>query len=419
VRLLAVCNRYPPWSTGGYEVVSSEVTAALRDGGHVVRVLTTRPDPSDRQDCDTAPPDVHRELSWYWRDGAFPSMGARAVVRLERANAAVLQRHLAELAPDVVIWLGMGGMSMSLIEQVRRAGVPSLGLVGDEWMGYGPRVDRWARRWTGWGRAFSGAAEQLVGVPARIDLDAAARWLFNSEYLLTTARADGRLLEDAAIAPPGIDAALFSPRPAGEWRWRLLYCGRADPRKGIATAIEALPHLPAEASLGIHGDGDREFLSELRALAARLGVSERVRFSRSEHSQVPEAYAAADAVVFPVIWREPWGLVPLEAMATGRPVAASRSGGGPAEYLEDGGNCLQFEPGDAAGLARALRRLAERAELRAALVAAGRRTAARFSQQAFHERIERELRDLIARDGLALPPRATGTPPRTRTGAPR
>jgi glycosyltransferase involved in cell wall biosynthesis len=401
VRILSVANRYPPWSTGGYEVVSSEAVAALRDAQHRVRVLTTAPDASDRQAPSRPPSDVHRELRWYWRDGEFPRIGSLAAARLERANAAVLARHLADFAPDIVIWWGMGGMSLSLLEQVRRAGMPSLGLVGDEWMLYGPDVDGWTRRWRGRWRFGARLGERVVGVPATLDLDGAARWLFNSRHLLASARESGLLMPTADVSPPGVDPALFAPREPGPWRWRLLYCGRADPRKGIATAIEALAQLPAEAELVIHGDGDDAFLKELSGLASTLGVRERVRFGHSEHARVPEAYAAADAVVFPVTWREPWGLAPLEAMAVGRPLVASRSGGGPSEYLEEGRNCLQFDPGDAAGLARALRRIASEAELRAELVAGGRSTAARFTQQAFHKRIASELEALCPKDGAA------------------
>jgi glycosyltransferase involved in cell wall biosynthesis len=344
---------------------------------------------------------VHRELRWYWHDGEFPRIGPRAAARLEQANAAVLARHLADFAPDVLIWWGMGGMSLSLLEQVRRAGLPSLGLVGDEWMLYGPNVDGWTRRWRGRWRFGARLGELVVGVPTRLDLDGAARWLFNSRQLLSSARDAGLVMPTADVSPPGVDPSLFAPTEPGQWRWRLLYCGRADPRKGIATAIEALAQLPAEAELTIHGDGDDAFLRQLSALASTLGVRERVHFTHSEHDRVPEAYAAADAVVFPVTWREPWGLAPLEAMAVGRPLVASRSGGGPGEYLEEGGNCLQFDPGDAAGLARALSRLASAPELRSALVARGRSTAARFTQQSFHERIARELEQLTAKHTAA------------------
>ena len=387
-------NRYPPWSLGGYEAVWSTSVARLREHGHHVRVLTTRPDPSDRP-AGAIPDAVHRELGWYWRSHRFPPLSPPAVVALERGNARVLRRHLAQFAPDAVVWWAMGGMSLSLLEQVRRAGVPAAGAVGDEWMVYGPRVDRWSASWRGAARPVAGVAERLVGVPARLHLDQAAHWAFNSRHLLDAVRADGWTLPGAEILPPGVDLRAFAASERGPWRWRLLYCGRLDPRKGIATAVEALPALPEEAVLRIHGDGEAGYRDELRRLAERLGVAGRVRFTSGPHEEVPTAYAAADAVLFPVTWREPWGLVPLEAMAVGRPVAASRSGGGAAEYLEDGRNCLQFDAGDPRGLVEALRRLAADAGLRRELVAGGRATAARYSADAFHDGLEARLERIV------------------------
>jgi glycosyltransferase involved in cell wall biosynthesis len=204
-------------------------------------------------------------------------------------------------------------------------------------------------------------------------------------------------LPDVTIAHAGIDSARFAPRDPKPWRRRLLYCGRIDPRKGVGTAIEALARLPADANLVIDGDGDPGYLSELRTLARRLGVTDRVRFQASPSADVSDAYAAADAVVFPVRWREPWGLVPLEAMAVGRPVIATRSGGGPDEYLQHERNCLLVEPGDAAGVAAAFERLEADASLRAAILAAGRETAARFNDARLHEQLLRELDTVAAR----------------------
>ncbi|MGI8904124.1 MAG: glycosyltransferase family 4 protein [Solirubrobacteraceae bacterium] len=400
MRLLCVGNRYPPWATGGYETVFSGAVLALRAAGHRARVLSTVPDPSDRPSGQDREPDVHRHLHWYWRDHAFPQLGMRACVSLERANACTLRRHLVELAPDAVIWWAMGGMSLSLLAQVRRAEVPAVGVVGDDWMLYGPEVDRWTRRWRRGGALPARLAERSLGVPARLDLDRGAHWMFGSEYLRTSARGAGWRLPDAMVAHHGIDPQRFGWNEPGRWRWRLLYCGRLDPRKGIATAIEALALLPAQATLRIHGDGDPRHAAELAALAAELGVSDRVRFQRSDLAEVAACYAEADAVLFPVRWREPWGLVPLEAMAVGRPVIASRAGGGAAEYLEEERNCLQFEPGDAASLAAAVRRLAGEQELRASLREGGRATAARFDDHTFHESLERELCAAVRR-GIA------------------
>jgi glycosyltransferase involved in cell wall biosynthesis len=262
-----------------------------------------------------------------------------------------------------------------------------VGLVGDSWMVYGPGVDAWTRRWRGWPAPAARLAEHLSGIPARPNLDRAGIWLFNSRHLLGQARDAGWELPGASILSPGVDPDRFPAQPPRPWSWRLLYCGRLDPRKGVTTAIEALNLLPPAATLTIHGDGSTSYARELHTLAERLELSHRVSFSHGDHGAVAGVYAAADAVLFPVTWQEPWGLVPLEAMASSRPVVASQSGGGPAEYLAEETNSLQFEPGDAAGLAAAVQRLAHDDGLRRRLVASGSETAARYTEAAFHNGI--------------------------------
>lgn len=111
-----------------------------------------------------------------------------------------------------------------------------------------------------------------------------------------------------------------------------------------------------------------------------------------------EAYASADVVVFPVQWREPWGLVPLEAMARGRPVVATGRGGS-GEYLVDGENCLLFDAEDPDALAAALMRLASDAGLRERLREAGLATAAQHTEPIFNEAVERALRQAASSAG--------------------
>jgi glycosyltransferase involved in cell wall biosynthesis len=143
----------------------------------------------------------------------------------------------------------------------------------------------------------------------------------------------------------------------------------------VQTAVQSLAHCPAEATLTVVGRGDRAHLAELQADAARLGVADRVRFTSVPRQQIGQHYRAADAVVFPSAWEEPFGLVPLEAMASGTPVVATATGGA-AEFLVDETNCLVVPLGQAATLAAALERLAADPDLRRRLVAGGRRTAA-------------------------------------------
>lgn len=393
MRILSVGNRYPPWSLGGYETIWQNANRWLREAGHDVRVLTTRADPTDRP-ADGAVPPVHRDLAWYWRAHGFPRRGPRAVLSLERHNLRTLRRHLDDFAPEAVAWWSLGGMSLSLVEQVRRAGAPAVGVVADDWMVYGPEVDRWTNAWRGRPRAAA-AAERLTGIPARVELDGAAQWLFISQHLLERARRGGHELRGAAVIHPGIDPARFAPAAPRDWRWQLLYCGRLDPRKGVDTAVRALRDLPREATLTLDGDGESGYRAELLALARELGVAERMQLRCSERGALPAAYAAADAVLFPVRWEEPWGLVPLEAMAMGRPVLASRAGGGPAEYLREAENCLTFAVDDAQGRAAGVRRLAAEPALRTTLVSGGHVTAAAWTEAAFHAGLERELQALI------------------------
>jgi glycosyltransferase involved in cell wall biosynthesis len=315
---------YPPHDLGGgYELLWRQSVEHSRARGWRVRVLTT--DYGSTSDPD---PDVVRALRWYWRDHAFPRIGWRERRALERHNAAVMDEQLESFAPDAVCWWAMGGMSLSLIERVRRAGVRSAGVVADAWMVYGPR---------------------LTPRAGTVDLRD-TEWLFCSEYIRQVSGPD---LPRWRIAHPGFDAAAFTAAPAREWDWSLAYVGRLDERKGVHLAIDALRHLPDDASLTVCGGGDDEYVSSLRARADGLDV----RFIGAKpRDELRDVYAASDAVLFPVQWNEPWGLVPLEAMSVGRPVVASGTGGS-AEYLRDGENCILYSPIDSAqALAEGVRR---------------------------------------------------------------
>lgn len=382
LRILTIGNMYPPHHLGGYELMWRAGVAELRSAGHRVRVLTTdyrssAPDPAPEEDTD-----VRRDLRWYWRDHAFPRVSLRERAQLERHNAGVLARNLDEVGPDVVSWWAMGGMSMSLIERVRASATPAVGFVHDDWLLYGPKVDAWQRALSRLGPAGPPVAA-LAGAPAAGDLGAAARWVFVSEACRARA-ADRWTMPDTAIAHSGVDTSLFRPAPEErEWRNRLLYVGRIDSRKGIETAVRALRHLP-DATLTVVGSGDDAYLGRLRAIARETGVADRTAFrGGAGRGDLPGIYAEADAVVFPVLWEEPWGLVPLEAMAVGVPVLATGRGGS-GEFLRDGQNSLVYEPAEDPGaLAAAVRRLGDDPALRTALRAEGHATAARHDERAF------------------------------------
>jgi glycosyltransferase involved in cell wall biosynthesis/phosphoheptose isomerase len=167
--------------------------------------------------------------------------------------------------------------------------------------------------------------------------------------------------ERLTVVPCGVDLDLFSPHGPAEERsdgmHRLLYVGRLVQRKGVGNVISALPRLPG-VELVVAGGPDRSHLREdpearrLIELAEEHGVAGRVQMrGRVERERLPALIRSADAVVS-VPWYEPFGIVPLEAMACGVPVIATAVGG-MIDSVVDGRTGVHVPPRDAERLAEA------------------------------------------------------------------
>jgi type III pantothenate kinase len=170
--------------------------------------------------------------------------------------------------------------------------------------------------------------------------------------------ADG---ERVAVVPCGVDLDVFDPAGPAEERdpdlRRLLYVGRLVRRKGVGNVIEALPRMP-RVELVVAGGPPRDELDRdpearrLAELAERHGVADRVRMrGRVPRERLPALIRSADAVVT-VPWYEPFGIVPLEAMACGVPVIASAVGG-MIDSVVDGQTGVHVPPRDPERLAEA------------------------------------------------------------------
>ena len=314
----------------------------LRGAGHEVRVLTTDhreglPDPAVEEG-----PDVHRELRWYWSEHEFPRLSLRERLALERHNLSAFDRHRAEFAPDAVVWWAMGGMSMSLLERGRRAGVPAVGVVVDEWLSYGPLVDGWQRACSR--PALARVAEALTGVPTRLDLEAAAEWVFVSAYLRERARRrragarrrgrgprGDRRGEVPAGAGAGVGGRAALPGPARSAQ------GHRDRDRGARRAARA-------ARCAVVGGGDEAHRDHLRALADETGVGERVALraprarSRSPAPTPPRTRCSSAPS-----GRSRSGSCRSRRWPSARPVVATGTGGS-AEYLRD---ARELPPGPA------------------------------------------------------------------------
>lgn len=389
-----------------------DVMARLTERGHHVEVLT-----SDHWHAGVDEPSplsvaaVHRSLRLYFRDGQLWAPSLRERWSVERTNQRALRDAIASCRPDVVAVWHVGAMSLGLLTTVVRTGIPVVYAVSDDWPAYARNLDPWTRVWRRAG-PLGGVGELLTRVPTTVpDLDPTGSWCFISEVTRARCRRSSPWsFPRSSVVGSGIDGRLFrlaeAPPGAAREGIELLYVGRIDERKGIRTILRALPHLPT-ARLVIDGhveDADRD---ALRAWADEVGVTHRVTVQKSDRDDLPAVYAAADVCVFASEWEEPFGLVPLEAMACGTPVVATGVGGS-GEFLVDGENAVLYRAGDPEALAGAVERLAGDAALRERLLANGLVTAERYDVEHLADAFEDEYVNAAAAGGRPRPPAGRG-----------
>jgi D-inositol-3-phosphate glycosyltransferase len=299
----------------------------------------------------------------------------------QNVHVAALAEGLARSGHDVVVHtrrdnpsaptttIGPGGYAVSLVPAGPPSDVPK-----DELLPYMPEFGRLlARQWRAappdvvhahfWMSGLAArAATDAVGLPlvqtfhalgsvkrrqqgvrdtspeARVHLE---RGLCATvDHVIATCRDEvteltalGLADDRVSVVPCGVDVELFRPRPRRtEGSRQVLVVGRLVMRKGIGNVIEALAEVP-DTRLTVAGGPPADALAadpeavRLLGLAHELGVSDRVELLGGVgREQVPVLMGEADVVVS-VPWYEPFGIVPLEAMAAGRPLIGSAVGG--------------------------------------------------------------------------------------------
>lgn len=346
---------------GGQNVHVGALASAFAREGHEVSVYTRRDDP--RIDTEVITDDGYRVVH-------VPA-GPRAPIPKD----AILP-HLGEFAdclyeswrtdsPDVVhahFW--MSGLATELA--ARRLHLPvvltfhALGTVKRRHQG---RADTSPRSRIKFERLIAVRADHIVATC--------------SDEVRELARMG---VPDArtSIVPCGVDLSMFGrhgPVATKGRRRRLLSIGRMVPRKGFDTAIKALPEVPG-AELLIAGGADddvaRAEAARLRRVAARHEVADRVELlGQVPHRDMPALLRSADVVVC-TPWYEPFGIVPLEAMACAKPVVASAVGG-LLDTVDDDVTGALVPPSEPKPLARALRSLLADSARRRRWGAAGHR----------------------------------------------
>lgn len=335
---------YPPVVVGGLSRHVFELSRHLALEGHSVTVYTRgHPD---------APPDETLDGVRIARaDGFPPPVPIEDLVPWTLAfNIALISRAMPDLVedpPDILHahdWLvAYGGVVLK--------GVCSLPLVATI------HATEHGRH----GGRLPGPTQRLVHSVERWLVSEAERVITCSAFMRDeVVGALGADEERLDLIPNQVDLAPFSP-PAPSLRPELwpgerpliLFAGRLEYEKGVQTALDALPEIERRVpGVGLIIAGDGTYRRSLEARAASLGLDGQVRFEGFvDESRLRALYRSADLTIVPSLY-EPFGLVTLEAMASGTPLVVAEVGG-LREIVQHGVTGLRFRPGDARGLARA------------------------------------------------------------------
>lgn len=355
MRVLLVSWEYPPVVVGGLGRHVHHLATALVDAGHEVVVLSRRPsgtDPSTHPSSDemsegvrviAAAQDPH-EFEFGTDMMAWTMAMGHAMVRAGLAIRSADHQADTRWQPDVVHahdWL----VAHPAITLAEFFDVPLISTIHATEAG----------RHSGW---VSGRISRQV--------HALESWLVHESDSLITCSASmrdeitelfGPGLAENRVIPNGIDADLwpYAARTAHSGPPRLLYLGRLEYEKGVHDAIAALPRIRRThpgTTLTIAGSGTQhEWLIEQ---ARKHKVLKAITFvGQVDHGQLVTLLHHADAAVLPSHY-EPFGIVALEAAATGAPLVVADVGG-LGEAVIDGSTGVSFPPRDVAALATAVR----------------------------------------------------------------
>ncbi len=353
VRIAQVCP-YSLTPPGGVQAQVLGLARSLRALGHEVRVLAP---------CDGPPPDAG--VTPLGKSVPLAANGSVAPIAPDPACALRTMRALRDEEFDVV----------HLHEPLVPGPTVTTLLVSDR-----PMVGTFHR--AGASAAYAALRPIAKGLAKRLALRCAV-----SEDARATAH--DAVGGDYELVFNGIEVERFAKADVIEVPGRsILFVGRHEPRKGLATLLDAMSHLPADVKLLVASDG-----VQTGELKQRHAGDARIQWLGRITDEEKAGYLrGVDAFCAPSISGESFGVVLLEAMAASVPIVASdlpgyRNVARPDEHA------LLVPPGNPVALAAALTRILDDGALRRRLVDAGDARAEAFSM---HSLAERYL-DLYAR----------------------
>ena len=228
------------------------------------------------------------------------------------------------------------------------------------------------------------------------------------EHLENSRFADRIDWKTVAELPNGVDTDLFAPRDRDSiltakyglnGKFVLLYVGHLIPLKGLPVLLDALTRLHRQdVVLLVAGVGPQE--QDYRRRVKEQGLDDTVFFlGHRPQAELPAFYNTCDLLVMPSVSLESFGMVVLEAMASGKPSVVT-SLPGPSSLVGQGAYGLIAKAGDAEDLSAKIRLLLTDRELRVRMGRAAReRAVSTYSWPVIGDRLERLIKDILSGDG--------------------
>lgn len=347
---------------GGMNVAVRATALALASQGHTVEILTRRSGPDAPASIQLAPRLTLRHLD------AGPA--ERRVKGDHEAYIADFRRALEPLGPYDVIHSHHWFSGMAALDYATTRGIPhvqsfhSIAADPSTPLSHGERPESPGR--------MLGETHLAQSADAIITVSTAERD--------TVVHRLGASPDRVFVVPPGVDSDLFSPAPARpEQPGYVVIAARLEPLKGLDLAIEAIAALPDDMrpELVIAGGpttGHDAYPADLRAHGRAHRLGDGIRFVGPQSREDLAVLLGGARMLLVPSHSETYGLVALEAAASGIPVVATASGG-LVEAVKDGVTGLLVDSRDPAAWTDAVRSLLEDDSLSARLGAAGRRHA--------------------------------------------
>ncbi len=416
---MVISNLCPPDYDGGFELSAYRNALSLRARGHDVTFVTgnfrtsfqgERVDPpwvhrifktsevrdgwSDAEMFIGGQSNLHFSIRDIFRQIHFRLANLRALSKMldvAPGNEAKLDQFLAENEFDVAYVFGLHKIGTSVIRSLMKKGIPAVYHQGDEWLAYyvHPGLLK---------RALLNLASPVTYFRERkIDLH---HVVLVSEFMKRRFADAGIRESRLEVIYRGIELPISEPDRERYFPPVFFIASRLTLYKGIHFAIKAAKLLrdrnpTAEWEMWIAGQGESQTMQYFYSLVEQYQLHDRVRFvGKLTRESAYDHMKRATAVISPSVFDEPFGNTNIEAMASGTPLIASRSGA-IEEIIDHGKSGLIYDRAKPEELAHHMQLILANPNLRYSLAVEGvNRVREKFMQEDIMDQVEAKLADV-------------------------